>query len=208
MSKQYGFYVDTDKCIKCWACEIACKQWNGIQAGTVARRKVHEVTTGTFPNVTRKFISLSCMHCANPACASVCPAGAITKRSEDGIVVVDKNKCIGCHYCFMACPFGVPQYTDEGMEKCDCCIGNGVTPGDTPHCVMSCPTQALQFGELAELGDAVSQMTAAEIVGTPLASANATAGPTVTAATVVMTPDELAIDDGGEKVAAVNSNGC
>lgn len=208
MSKQYGFYVDTDKCIKCWACEIACKQWNGIQAGTVARRKVHEVTTGTFPNVTRKFVSLSCMHCANPACASVCPAGAITKREEDGIVVVDKSKCIGCHYCFMACPFGVPQYTDEGMEKCDCCIGNGVTPGDTPHCVMSCPTQALQFGEMADLGDAVSQMTAAEIVGTPLASANAATGATVTAATVVMTPDELALDDGGEQVAAVNSNGC
>ena len=133
MAKQYGFYMDTERCIKCWACEVACKQWNGIEAGTIARRKVHEVESGTFPNVTRTFVSMSCMHCGEPACAKVCPAGAITKRGEDGIVVVDKEKCIGCHYCFFACPFGVPQYTDAGMDKCDCCIGNGVEPGDTPN---------------------------------------------------------------------------
>ena len=152
MAKQYGFYMDTERCIKCWACEVACKQWNGIEAGTIARRKVHEVESGTFPNVTRTFVSMSCMHCGEPACAKVCPAGAITKRGEDGIVVVDKEKCIGCHYCFFACPFGVPQYTDAGMDKCDCCIGNGVEPGDTPHCVATCPTQALQFGTIGRAG--------------------------------------------------------
>lgn len=206
MGKQYGFYVDTDKCIKCWACEIACKQWNGIEAGTVARRKVHEVTSGTFPNVTRSFISLSCMHCGDAPCANVCPAGAITKREEDGIVVVDKSKCIGCHYCFMACPFGIPEYTDEGMEKCDCCIGNGVTPGDTPHCVMACPTQALQFGELSDMRESVSQATAAELLGIPLAS-QSPAGAVMTSATVVKTPDELVVEE-GDTVAAVNSNGC
>ncbi len=90
--------------------------------------------------------------------------GAIAKRPEDGIVVVDKSKCIGCHYCFMACPFGVPQYTDEGMDKCDCCIGNGVTPGDTPHCVLACPTQALQFGELGDLSQIASEQNAAAIL--------------------------------------------
>ena len=162
---KYGFYIDVDRCIKCWACEIACKQWNGIPANTVARRKVHEVCEGTFPNVKRTFVSLSCMHCDEPACANVCPAGAIAKREEDGIVVVDKDKCIGCHYCFFACPFGVPQYTDEGMDKCDCCIGNGVVPGDTPHCVATCPTQALHFGTFEELGSFVSQKTAAAMVG-------------------------------------------
>ena len=142
MAKQYGFYMDTERCIKCWACEIACKQWNGIKAGTIARRKVHEVTSGTFPNVTRTFVS---------------------KRGEDGIVVVDKEKCIGCHYCFFACPFGVPQYTDEGMDKCDCCIGNGVEPGDTPHCVATCPTQALQFGTMDELAAKVGDKKAKQM---------------------------------------------
>lgn len=163
MAKQYGFYMDTERCIKCWACEVACKQWNGIKAGTIARRKVHEVESGTFPDVTRTFVSMSCMHCAEPACAAVCPAGAISKRGEDGIVVVDKERCIGCHYCFFACPFGVPQYTDEGMDKCDCCIGNGVTPGDTPHCVATCPTKALQFGTMEELAEKVSGKTAKQM---------------------------------------------
>ena len=126
MAKQYGFYMDTERCIKCWACEVACKQWNGIEAGTIARR-------------------------------------AITKRGEDGIVVVDKEKCIGCHYCFFACPFGVPQYTDEGMDKCDCCIGNGVEPGDMPHCVATCPTQALQFGTMDELAEKVGDKKARQM---------------------------------------------
>ncbi|MDO4442354.1 MAG: 4Fe-4S dicluster domain-containing protein [Slackia sp.] len=170
MAKQYGFYVDTARCVDCWACEIACKQWNGIKAGGIARRKVHEVTEGTFPDVKRTFVSMSCMHCAEPACAAVCPAGAITKRDEDGIVVVDKEKCIGCHYCFFACPFGVPQYDENGMDKCDCCIGNGVTPGDTPHCVATCPTQALHFGTMEELAEKVGDKKVKQMVssdGTP-----------------------------------------
>ena len=79
------------------------------------------------------------------------------------IVVVDKQKCIGCHYCFFACPFGVPQYTDEGMDKCDCCIGNGVTPGDTPHCVATCPTQALTFGTMDELAQEVAEKKAKQM---------------------------------------------
>lgn len=80
MGKQYGFYADTSRCIKCWACEVACKQWNDIKAGTVSRRKVHEIDSGTFPDTHRTFVSMSCMHCEKPACEKVCPAGAISKR--------------------------------------------------------------------------------------------------------------------------------
>lgn len=160
MGKQYGFYVNTDYCIKCWACEVACKQWHGIKAGTVARRKVVELESGTFPNVKRTFVSMSCMHCEQPACMNVCPAGAISKRPEDGIVVVDKDKCIGCHYCFFACPFGVPQYDDKGMEKCDACLSLGRKEGEMPHCVLTCPTQAIQFGPLDELRVEVAKRAA------------------------------------------------
>ena len=191
MAKQYGFHVDSFKCIKCWACEVACKVWNGIPAGTTTRRKVHEVTTGTFPNIKREFTSLTCQHCANPGCASVCPAGAITKRPEDGIVVVDKSKCIGCHYCFLACPFGVPEYNEQGMDKCDCCIGNGVTPGDTPHCVLACPTQALQFGELGDLSQVAGEKNAAALAGVPLASANSTPAE-MSSRTPVLSQEDLA----------------
>ena len=107
MSEQLMIYCDEDRCIKCYACQVACKQWHGIKAGGVSRRTVIEHTSGKFPNVTRTFSSLSCQHCTEPACANVCPAGAITKRAEDGIVVVDQDKCIGCRYCFFACPFGI-----------------------------------------------------------------------------------------------------
>ena len=158
-NQQYGFYTDTSRCITCMACAIACKQWNGIQAGTVARRKVHTIDTGTFPDVTRTFISMNCMHCSQPACAHVCPAGAISKREEDGIVVVDKDRCIGCKYCFFACPFGIPQYNEDGMDKCDCCLGNGVPSGGTPHCITACPTGALKYGTTNELSELVAEKT-------------------------------------------------
>ena len=154
MSEQYGFYVDTSRCIKCWACQVACKQWNGIPAGTTARRTVAEVSEGEFPEANRTFVSTACNHCESPACVENCPVGAITKRGEDGLVAVDREACIGCQTCASACPFGVPQYRPEDgkMDKCDGCVGCGKTPEDEPHCVATCPTRALHFGPLAEMG--------------------------------------------------------
>lgn len=163
MSTQVGFYVNTDRCIKCYACEVACKQWNGIKAGGVSRRNVYEVSDGVFPDNTRTFISMSCMHCASPACASVCPAGAISKREEDGVVFVNKDKCIGCRYCFFACPFGVPQYDKECMNKCDMCLENGGLEDGGPHCVATCPTKALNFGTMEELSEMKIDKTAKQL---------------------------------------------
>ncbi len=156
MAEQYGFYVDTSRCIKCWACVVACKQWHEIDAGTVSRRNVTETVEGTFPDVKRKFESLSCMHCENPLCMANCPQGAISKREEDGAVVVDDELCIGCKTCSSACPFEVPQYVEiEGggfrMDKCDTCLSLGRTADELPHCVLTCPTEALHFGTLADM---------------------------------------------------------
>ena len=80
----------------------------------------------------------------------VCPAGAISKR-PDGIVVVNHNRCIGCKYCYQACPFGVPHYGKQGMDKCDCCLEAGIPAGDTPYCVQACMFGALKYGKLDEL---------------------------------------------------------
>ena len=90
------------------------------------------------------------MHCADPNCLRVCPAGAISK-GEAGIVSVDPDRCIGCKYCFQACPYGVPKYNGVSMDKCDCCLGSGVAPGDTPHCVSACGFGALTYGAMEEL---------------------------------------------------------
>jgi len=166
MSKQYGFYLQSERCIKCWSCEIACKQWHDIKAGSVKLRRVVEVTSGTFPNVTRTFLSLSCAHCAKAPCATVCPSGAITKRGEDGIVAVDREKCIGCHRCLEACPFGVPQFDEDGtMRKCDMCLER-LKNNQLPVCVSTCPTQALHFGTLKELGEFTAGLSAKKLAKT------------------------------------------
>ena len=153
MSEQYGFYVDTSRCIKCWACQVACKQWNGIKAGTWTRRSVVETDEGTFPDVRRVFTSTACNHCEKPACMENCPVGAISKREEDGLVVVDDSVCIGCQTCARVCPFDIPRYRDDDgtMDKCDGCVACGKTPEDEPHCVATCPTKALRFGPLDEM---------------------------------------------------------
>lgn len=144
---QYAFWCDSAQCIGCGDCTAQCRAKNNTPDSVAARRWVLDLYNdfGDLKNV-----STSCMHCALPSCASVCPAGAITKRN-DGIVVVDQNRCIGCKYCHEACPFAVPHYTSAGMDKCDCCIGAGVQVGQPPHCVTACKQGALHFGTVEEL---------------------------------------------------------
>jgi anaerobic dimethyl sulfoxide reductase subunit B (iron-sulfur subunit) len=147
MSKQYGFYYDASRCIQCRTCELACKVTNNTEPG-VKWRRVIETWGGNYPDVTRAFFSLACMHCEEPACVTICPTEAIHKRVEDGIVVVDKNKCNGCQDCFTACPYGVPQFGKDGkMQKCDYCT----EISREPACVESCPAEALYYGVLDEL---------------------------------------------------------
>lgn len=146
---QCGFFVDSTRCVKCYACEVACQQWHGLPAGTHMRRRVNERCEGVFPHVKRTFTSLSCMHCEHPACASTCPVGTISKREEDGLVVGDETMCIGCRSCALACPFDVPRYGEKKvMDKCDGCLSLGRANDEDPRCVASCPTRALRFGSL------------------------------------------------------------
>ena len=165
MNKHYGFYFDSDRCIKCYACEIACLQWHEIKAGTVKLRRVTEVTKGAFPFVTRTFLSAACRHCANAPCAAACPGGAISQRTEDSIVVVDRLKCTGCRTCLEACPFGIPQFGEDGkMQKCDMCLDR-LELGQMPFCVSSCPTQALSWGTVEELSQLASRRALQKIAG-------------------------------------------
>ena len=147
MELQHGFYFNSDRCVQCHACEVACKSWNELEPG-VRWRRVAESWAGKFPEVRSKTVSLSCMHCAKPACLEICPAKAISKRPEDGIVVVDQAKCTGCRSCAAACPFHVPQYGRTGrMQKCNFCIGR-LEQGKQPSCVATCPGEALKCGPL------------------------------------------------------------
>jgi anaerobic dimethyl sulfoxide reductase subunit B (iron-sulfur subunit) len=139
------FLHDPARCIKCYTCEIACKEWRGIAPGTFKLRTVYEVTAGTFPQVERTFHSVACRHCPDPPCATVCAPGAISRSTADGIVRVDAGKCNGCRDCLAACPFGIPQFDQEGvMHLCDLC-SDRLAEGKQPLCTDVCPTQALRF---------------------------------------------------------------
>jgi Fe-S-cluster-containing dehydrogenase component len=104
------------------------------------------------------------MHCGKPACMAVCPVDAISKRAADGIVVVDSTKCIGCHSCSAACPFGVPQYGEDGtMQKCNYCLDR-LLQNKEPACVESCPPKALRAGTMDALSELASGKTARRMV--------------------------------------------
>jgi anaerobic dimethyl sulfoxide reductase subunit B (iron-sulfur subunit) len=158
MSIQYAFYFDASSCSGCKACQVACKDKHGLGVGLLWRR-VYEVAGGGWQrrgaawvtNVYAYYVSLACNHCARPICAEVCPAGSIRKR-EDGIVLLDTAKCIGCRYCEWACPYGAPQYDDANgiMTKCTFCA-DLVDRGLPPACVAACPLRALDFGPREEL---------------------------------------------------------
>ena len=141
-----GFLVKPHNCLNCQACVEACRKFNKTPESRPARRHI----TKYEKDGEALFVSTSCMHCEEPACASVCPAGAI-KKAEDGVVYVDKDRCIGCKYCYQACPFGVPTYSSAAMDKCDCCTLGGTRRGNAPRCAEACKFGALHFGTVDEL---------------------------------------------------------
>lgn len=163
MGKQLGFYLDLDRCVQCHACEIACKAHNEVELG-ITWRKVVGLWVGHYPDLIYRTITFSCMHCAVPDCLDACPTGAISKRAEDGVVLVDQNLCNGCGDCAEACPYGVPQFGQDGtMQKCDLCIDR-LVQGKEPACIAPCPSDALLFGTLDEL----SRLASAQQVNGPL----------------------------------------
>ena len=163
---QYVFYFDQNSCSECGTCVVACKDWNGVNPGPVSWRKVyrHEKReTGSYPNLVIRPLVYSCNHCEEPACVQSCSAGAISKRSEDGIVIVNRNKCQSLKSCVDACPYNAVQIADSNQElpdndkltphpaqKCTFCLDRW-SKGDKPICVMSCPQRALDAGPLDEI---------------------------------------------------------
>ncbi|RJR38765.1 MAG: 4Fe-4S dicluster domain-containing protein [Deltaproteobacteria bacterium] len=157
--------IDTTKCIGCRGCQVACKSWNDLKGYKTAFSETwtnpvflgnNDFTRVIFREATKPdgslhwyFAKRQCMHCSDPACASVCPVGAMVKMPE-GPVVYDDSKCIGCRYCMLACPFGIPKFEWEAalplVRKCTFCAERQAL-GLAPACVATCPTGTLLFGE-------------------------------------------------------------
>lgn len=151
---QYGFYIDTSRCIGCNTCVIACKQWHDVEPGPAKLIRVHQWEKGAFPDIDLRVMPLMCFHCENPNCLEACEHDAIYKEDKYGAVLVNKDKCVGDRKCFEACPYGTPQYKSddkqEKMLKCTMCIDR-LEEGLAPLCVLSCSLRALDFGPLDEL---------------------------------------------------------
>ena len=108
--------VDLDKCIGCHACEVACKNENGIALGEYWNRVLQIGPHGTFPDLEQYWLPVQCQQCEDAPCVHVCPTGA-SYRDADGKVLVDKEKCIGCKYCMMACPYGVRSWNAAAFAR-------------------------------------------------------------------------------------------
>jgi molybdopterin-containing oxidoreductase family iron-sulfur binding subunit len=182
-AKRLGMVVDLNRCVGCWTCAVACKEENDVGIGlywlrvlTIGGDENIDVPSGTFPDVSLAYQSTNCFHCDNPPCTKACPTQA-TYKMANGIVVVNWDRCIGCRYCMVACPYdnrvfnwrkpvqeppadvavvGEVAARPKGVvEKCTFCV-HRVTKGYLPRCVIACPTGARIFGDLADPNSEVS----------------------------------------------------
>lgn len=148
--------TDLNRCTGCLACTVACKAINGVDVGNfwikTLRVGPHPIEggSGTYPDVEMYFLPVQCQHCANPECVRVCPTEA-SHVAEDGTIQIDKDKCIGCQFCAMACPYGVRYLNEEErvVEKCTLCQQK-TAQGELPQCVTQCGSRARFFGDLDE----------------------------------------------------------
>jgi len=153
--------VDLNRCIGCFACEIACKTENDIALGEHWCKVITEGPTGTFPDIEEYWLPTMCQQCKDAPCVNVCPTGA-SYRSDDNVVLVDKSKCIGCKYCLMACPYGVRSWNAElkCVEKCTLC-SQLTAVGEKPACVAACCGEARFYGDLDDPSSDASKALAA-----------------------------------------------
>jgi Fe-S-cluster-containing dehydrogenase component len=192
--KKLGLLIDLDTCVGCHACVVSCKEWNtgGYGAPLSDQAPYGDEPTGAWLNRVHTFeitpdparsnraasaasapsqivhFPKSCLHCDDAPCVTVCPTGASYKRTEDGIVLVDEDMCIGCGLCAWACPYGAREMDAAAgvMKKCTLCVdriyNENIPELDrVPACVRACPAGARHFGDFADPQSAVSVLSMA-----------------------------------------------
>ena len=182
----YGMAIDLQLCFGCTECAVACKSNNNLPNNMWWNRVLTDggdypdTAKGTYPQVCMAHYPVGCQHCANPACAKVCPVGATWRDEKTGIVVQDVDKCIGCRMCMGACPysartfnweepayavdfplgdFDAPKHVAGAVEMCTFCA-NRLARGEEPACMEHCPGRARYWGDLDDPGSDVSRAIA------------------------------------------------
>ena len=154
--RRYAMTMDTKKCVGCHACVLACKGENGTPDGFTRDWIVEEVR-GRFPDLSAEIRSERCNHCDDPPCVHACPTGA-SWVAEGGVVLVSHHKCTGCKACMASCPYDARFVHPDGyVDKCTFCL-HRVQVGEKPACVGVCPTKSLEFGDLEDRTDQVTQL--------------------------------------------------
>lgn len=193
---KWGMVFDLRRCIGCNACAVSCKQENSLPYGVFFTKTLSE-EVGEYPNATRMYIPTICNHCEDAPCQRVCPTGATYTR-DDGIVLVDGDKCIGCGSCVVACPYdqrtllepemltqglfrngeltpfeqqGYTRFTAGTAAKCTFCHER-VDAGLQPACVATCPTEARIFGDLDDPDSKVRRLIQEHRARQPMSEKN------------------------------------
>ena len=145
--------IDIDKCIRCYACEVACKEENNLSVGPRACQVITVGPRKVGVELHMDFVPALCVHCDDPTCAYFCPTGAINKRA-DGVVIINEEECTGCKRCIYGCPYGVLSYNPEKhvVAKCSLCLRR-IDDGLEPSCVQHCIGGALLFVTPQEMGN-------------------------------------------------------
>ncbi|MCH7880002.1 MAG: 4Fe-4S dicluster domain-containing protein [Proteobacteria bacterium] len=202
---RWAMVMDLRRCIGCRACTVACKSENNVSLGRF-RAVIQEVTMGTFPNTKKVFLPLMCNHCEGnkedgiPPCVKECPEfpgarlkyktadgktiryrGGATFKRPDGLILIDKDLCIGCGKCIDACPYGVRSFdpfvkagadpAEQAVDKCDMCV-HRIDNGVEPSCVNTCQGRARIFGDLNDPNSEVSKLVKEHNLTTGTASTN------------------------------------
>jgi molybdopterin-containing oxidoreductase family iron-sulfur binding subunit len=208
MAHRWGMVIDQNKCVGCWTCAVGCKAindeplgywWNrvlttepdGAAQATAPATPAIDVPHGEFPDLSLAYLPIACQHCNDAPCVKVCPVGA-TFRRDDGVVLVDYERCIGCRYCMAACPYGVRIFNWGPAKRIpDFVVGYGepyrsegrlvfepvrpvgvvekctfcverIDVGEEPFCVTVCPVGARVFGDLDDPQSEVSLLVEQE----------------------------------------------
>ncbi len=188
MAKKYGMVLDVSNCIGCYACVVACKSLFGTRPG-IDYIGVASIEWGEYPNAHQVFKPSMCMHCQDAECVKACPTGA-SYTTEEGMVLIDYDKCIGCGACVLACPYDECYLVEDDVthfegvilpfeeaaanrlkiaERCTFCNGR-VQAGEKPICEIQCPGQCIIFGDVndpaSDISKYIKENNAIQVEGT------------------------------------------